>query len=131
MTKFLKVVLLVHGAITLAGAAVLTAFPTAIPATVGIDLAPKDYLLVYLVGAAELAVAVLSFGATRLADRSTVGLVIATLVAMHAASGVLNVLYVAQAGWTSVLAANTVARLAAVAVLLLARRFDVRHAHQT
>jgi hypothetical protein len=127
----LRVVLLVHGAITLAGAVVLTAFPTAIPAMVGIDLQPKDYLLVYLVGAAELAVTVLSFGATRLADRSALGLVIATLVVMHGASGLLNVLYAAQTGWTSVLAANTCARLAAVAVLLVAWRFDVRRAHQT
>jgi hypothetical protein len=41
------------------------------------------------------------------------------------------VLYAAQTGWTSVLAVNTCARLAAVTVLLVAWRFDVRHAHQT
>jgi hypothetical protein len=127
----LRVVLLVHGAITLAGAAVLTVFPTAIPAAVGIDLQPKDYLVVYLVGAAELAVAVLSFGATRLTDRAALRLVIATLIVMHGASGLLNVLYAAQTGWTSVLAANTCARLAAVVVLFVAWRFDTRRLHQT
>ena len=48
----------------------LTVFPRAIPAAVGIDLGPTDYLLVYLVAAAELAAAVLSFGAARLSDRA-------------------------------------------------------------
>jgi hypothetical protein len=36
---------------------------------VGITLERSDYLLVYLVAAAELAVAVLSFGAIRITDR--------------------------------------------------------------
>jgi hypothetical protein len=56
----LWVVFVAHGLITLAGAVVLTVFPTAIPSLVGITLERQDYLLVYLVGAAELAVAVLS-----------------------------------------------------------------------
>src|SRR6478672_5985086 len=58
-SALLRVVLVVHGIITLAGASVLTIFPTAIPLTVGISLQPDDYLIVYLVAAAELAVAVL------------------------------------------------------------------------
>ena len=61
----LRAVFVVHGFITLAGAVVLTVFPTAIPSAVGITVERPQYLLVYLVGAAELAVAVLSFGATR------------------------------------------------------------------
>ncbi len=59
--RTLRAVFFVHGLITLAGAVVLTAFPTAIPSAVGITMARPDYLLVYLVAAAELAVAVLSF----------------------------------------------------------------------
>jgi len=73
----------------------------------------------------------LSFGATRLTDRQAVGLVIATLVVMHGASGLLNVLYAAQTGWTTVLAVNTSARLAAVTVLLVAWQVDARRIHQT
>jgi len=57
--RTLRAVFFVHGLITLAGAVVLTAFPTAIPSAVGITLERSDYLLVYLVAAAELAVAVL------------------------------------------------------------------------
>ena len=67
--RTLRAVFAVHGAITLAGAVVLIVFPTAIPSAVGITLERSDYLLVYLVAAAKLAVAVLSFGAIRTTDR--------------------------------------------------------------
>ena len=125
--KLLSIVLLAHGVITLAGAVVLTVFPTAIPAAVGITLGRSDYLLVYLVAAAELAVAVLSFGAARLTDRAALGLVVATLVVLHGASGSLNLLYLGQTGFSAVLIANTCARAAVVAVLLATWRFSVHH----
>lgn len=126
MSPFLRIVLTIHGVITLAGAVVLTVFPTAIPSTVGITLERGDYLLVYLVGAAELAAAVLSFGALRLTDRDALRLVVITFVVLHGASGLLNMLYGAQAGFSAVLIANTAARAVAVAVLLAAWR-----SHQT
>ena len=91
--------------ITLAGAVVLAVFPTVIPAAVGITLEPSDYLLVYLVAAAELAAAVSSFGAARLTDRAALRIVVATFVILHGASGLLNLLYITQAGWSAV--ANT------------------------
>jgi hypothetical protein len=125
--KLLSIVLLAHGVITLAGAVVLTVFPTAIPAAVGITLERHDYLLVYLVAAAELAVAVLSFGATRLTDRAALRLVVATLVVLHGASGLMNLLYLGQTGFSAVLVANTCARAAAVVVLLAAWRSSVHH----
>jgi hypothetical protein len=127
----LRTVFGVHGAITLAGAVVLTVWPKAIPATVGIALAPNDFLIVYLVAAAELAAAVLSFGAMRLADVAALRLVVATLVVIHGASGVLNLVYLAQTGWSGVLVANTCARVVAVAVLLGAWRWSVRRIHHT
>jgi hypothetical protein len=128
----LRTVLLIHGVITLAGAVLMTVSPRAIPAAVGIDLRPNDYLLVYLVAAAELAAAVLSFGAVRLTDRSAVRLVVATLVVLHGASGLLNVLYASQIGWSTVLVVSTSARAAAVVVLLFAWRSNTRdRAHQT
>ena len=124
----LRVVFLVHGLITSAGAVVLTVWPAAIPAAVGITMERSDFLVVYLVGAAELAAAVLSFGAMRLTDRGAVGLVVMTLVVLHGASGLLNLLYMAQNGVSTVLIANTCARAAAVVVLLVAWRVS---AHQT
>ena len=84
--------------ITLAGAVVLTCFPTAIPSAVGITIERPDYLLVYLVAAAELAVAVLSFGATRLTDPAALRLIVTTFVVLHGASGILDLVYMALTG---------------------------------
>jgi hypothetical protein len=123
----LRVVFLVHGLITLAGAVVLTVWPAAIPAAVGITLERNDFLVVYLLVAAELAAAVLSFGAIRLTDRAAVGLVVITLVVLHGASGLLDLLYMAQTSSSAVLIANTCARAVAVAVLLVAWRVSAHH----
>lgn len=127
MYRPLRIVLFVHGLITLAGAVVLTVSPSAIPSLVGIDLQRPDYLLVYLVGAAELAVAVLSFGATRLTDRAALWLIVLTLVVLHGFSGILDVVYMAVTDVNGVMIANTVARFAVVAVLLGTWRVAGRH----
>lgn len=118
MYRPLRIVLFAHGLITLAGAITLTVFPTAIPSTVGITVERPEYLLVYLVAAAELAVAVLSLGATRLTDPAALGLVVTTLAVLHGASGILNVVYMSVTEPSGALIANTVARFAAVAVIL-------------
>src|SRR6476659_2759364 len=118
MSPLLRIVRVAHGVITLAGAVVLTAFPTAIPSAVGITLTRDDYLLVYLVAAAELAAAVLSFGATRLTDPTALRLVVMTFVVLHGASGILDLVYMAMAGVNGTMIANTVARFAVVAVFL-------------
>jgi hypothetical protein len=125
----LRVVLVVHGLITLAGAAVLMVFPTAIPSAVGITLDRPEYLLAYLVGAAELAVAVLSFGAARLTDWAALRLIVATLVVLHLTSGVLDVVYMAITRVNGTMITNTVMRFAVVTVLLVAYRLS--RSHQT
>ena len=125
--KLLRAVFVVHGLITLAGAVVLTVFPTAIPSLVGITLERPDYLLVYLVGAAELAAAVLSFGATRLTDRAALGLIVTTFVVLHGASGVLDLVYMGVIGPNATIIANTVARFGVCAVFLLVWRAARRH----
>ena len=76
----------------------------------------------YLVGAAELAVAVLSFGATRLTDRDALRLVVATFVVLHGFSGVLDIAYMGVTEVNGTIIANTVARFAVVAVFLVAWR---------
>jgi hypothetical protein len=123
---FLKGVLVVHGLITLAGAVVLTVFPTAIPSMVGINVEPPDFLLVYLVAAAELAAAALSFGAVRLTDPAALRLVVMTFVVLHGASGILDLVYMAMTDVSATMIANTVARFSVVAVFLVAGR-----THQT
>lgn len=127
MYRPLRIVLFAHGLITLAGAIVLTVFPTAIPSAAGITIGRQEYLLVYLVAAAELAVAVLSFGATRLTDRAALGLVVTTLVVLHGASGILNLVYMGMTEVSGTLIANTVARFTVLAVFLLVWRAARRH----
>ena len=126
-STLLRAVFLVHGLITLAGAVVLTVFPTAIPSLVGIELQQPEYLLVYLVGAAELAVAVLSFGASRIADPAALRLIVATFVVLHGASGILDLVYMGVVGPKSVMIGNAVLRFAVVAVFLAVWRAASRH----
>ncbi len=116
--KALRAIFLVHGLITLAGAVVLTALPTAIPSAVGIAVERPDYLLVYLVGAAELAVAVLSFGAIRITDLDALRLIVTTLVVLHLASGVLDIVYMSLTAVNATLIANTVLRFIVVVVFV-------------
>ena len=125
--RTLRVVFFIHGLITLAGAVVLTAFPTAIPSAVGITLERPDYLLVYLVAAAELAVAVLSFGAIRITDWAALRLIVATFVTLHMASGVLDLVYMGQTGVSGTLITNTVLRFTVVAVFLAVWRMSGPH----
>lgn len=125
--RTLRAVFAIHGAITLAGAFVLVVFPTAIPSAVGITITRPDYLLVYLVAAAELAVAVLSFGAVRITDRAALGLIVTTLVVLHSASGIFDIAYMAVTEPNTTMIANTVLRFAVVAVFLVAWWAACRH----
>ena len=117
--RTLRAVFAVHGAITLAGAVVLIVLPTAIPSAVGITLERPDYLLVYLVAAAELAVAVLSFGAIRITDWAALRLIVTMFVVLHAASGVLDIVYMSLTEPNATLIANTVLRFAVVTAFLV------------
>ena len=126
--KALRAIFLVHGLITLAGAVVLTVLPTAIPSAVGIAVERPDYLLVYLVRAAELAVAVLSFGAIRITDPDALRLIVTTFVVLHLASGILDIVYLSLTAVTATMIANTVLRFTVV-VLFVAGWSAARH-HQ-
>jgi hypothetical protein len=117
--RTLRAVFAVHGAITLAGAFVLVVFPTAIPSAVGITITRSDYLLIYLVAAAELAVAVLSFGAIRLTDLAALRLIVTTLVVLHTTSGILDIVYMALTEPNATMISNTVLRFAVVVVFVV------------
>ncbi len=123
----LRAVFVAHGVITLAGAIVLTVLPTAIPSAVGMTVERQEYLLVYLVGAAELAVAVLSFGAARLTDPAALRLIVTTFVVLHGASGILDLVYMAVTHVTATMIANTAARFTVVVVFVLVWRAAQRH----
>ncbi|MBB5166105.1 hypothetical protein [Mycobacterium sp. AZCC_0083] len=117
--RTLRTVFVLHGLITLAGGVVLIAFPTLIPSAVGIMVARGDYLLVYLVAAAELAVALLSFGATRITDWAALRLILTTLVVLHAASGVLDIVYMALTEPHATMISNTMLRFTVVVAFLV------------
>jgi hypothetical protein len=64
----LRILLVIHGFITLAASIVLVVAPGLIPSVVGIHLDPSADVLAYLLAGAEFGLAVLSFGASRVAD---------------------------------------------------------------
>jgi hypothetical protein len=82
---------------------------------------------VYLAGAAELAVAVLSFGATRLTDPAALRLIVTTFVVLHLVSGVLDLVYMWQTEANGTLIVNTVLRFTVVAVFLAVWRVSRPH----
>ena len=118
----LRIVLIVHGIITLAAAIVLAVAPSAIPATVGIELGADAFLLSYFLAAAELAIAMLSLGAIRLTDPAAVGLIVAVFVVFHLATAVLELVYLLFAPATGVLIANIAVRIVAAAIFVVAWR---------
>jgi hypothetical protein len=82
---------------------------------------------VYLVAAAELAVAVLSFGAIRIPDWAALRLIVATLVVLHSMSGILDIVYMALTEPNATMVSNTVLRFAVVAVFLVVSWAARRH----
>jgi hypothetical protein len=111
--RALRVVLTVHGVVTIAAAVVLAVLPAAIPATVGIALEPDAYLLSYFLAAAELAIGLLSLGAVTLTDTRSLRLIVGAFVVFHAATAVLELVYSVNAGMSPVLAANILIRVVA------------------
>lgn len=75
--------LIVHGIVTLAAGVVLVAAPAAIPAAVDVEVPDGAFLVAYMLGAAEIAIAVLSFGASRLTDPQALRLIAITLIVFH------------------------------------------------
>jgi hypothetical protein len=110
-------VLTAHAVITAAAGLVLIARPDAIPAMVGIHLPTEDYLLAYLLAAAEFGFAVLSWLGARLKDADGLRAVIFACVAVHSVSAVLEaVAWLHLASF--ILVANVIARFLIVAVFL-------------
>ena len=107
--------LVVHGVVTLAAGMVLFAAPGAIPGAVGVFVDPAAYLVCYLLGAAEIAIAVLSFGAARLQDASAVRLVSLAFIVLHVATAAAEA-YAFTQGVSATIWANVATR-AVVAAL--------------
>ncbi|MDB5506354.1 MAG: hypothetical protein JWR75_992 [Devosia sp.] len=119
-----RILLLVNAVATLAAGLVLFLLPGAIPGTVGIELAPGQEFVAWLLGASELGISALCFAALRARHAETLRLVALTLIVFHAASAVADALALAQAASVGV-ALNLALRLVmVVAFAALARRLD-------
>jgi hypothetical protein len=86
-----------------------------IPGTVGIHLEPSAYLVAYLLAGAEFGVAMLSFGGSRLTDRSALRLIVWSCIVFHASSGILELYAYAQGASIAILA-NVAARVVIIAL---------------
>lgn len=117
----LRLLLLVHGLITLAAAVVLAVDPGLIPSIVGIRLEPDADLVAYLLAGAEFGFAVLSLGGSRLSDARALRLIVWSCVAFHGLSGVLET-YAYFQGASPTILANAIARLIIVGLFLVLSR---------
>lgn len=120
----LRTLLLAHAAVTAAAAVVLVAAPGLIAGAVGIEAAPGSHLVSYLLAAAEVGFAVLSFRARRLTDAAALRVVVDACVALHAASALLEGYAFARGGVSAAVFANLAARVVIVALFLRLRPSD-------
>lgn len=90
--------LLIHAVLTAAAGVVLIIAPEKIPATVNIHLNRGAYLICYLLGATEIAFAVLSFFSRGLTDRAGIRLVVSTFIVFHLVTAGVELFALAQEG---------------------------------
>ncbi len=94
--RWVRIVFVVHGIVTAAAAVALLIAPQAIPAAVGIALPPEANLIAYLLGAVELAVAVLSVATAWITDAVSVRVIALVFVIMHVVTAIAEIVAVAQ-----------------------------------
>ena len=111
----LRILLLIHSFITLAAGIVLVGAPELIPATVNINILPKEYLICYFLGAAEFAISYLSFFARTIKDESALKIISITFIIFHGVTGAVE-LYALSQGASSKIIGNIILR--AVVVVL-------------
>jgi len=124
LTGLARILFVAHGVVTAAAGIALIVVPGLVPAAVGIVLPPAAFLLSYLLGAIELAIAVLSIAATRVRDRSTVRLIATVFVVMHVVTAAVEILAIAQ-GTSPVLWGNVALRVVVAALFLVVARASV------
>jgi len=109
--------LIIHAIITLAAGIVLIAAPTLIPATVNIKIAPNEYLLCYFLGAAEIAMAYLSFFSSKIKEPGTLRLISSTFIIFHLVTGMVE-LYAFLQGVSPKILLNIILRILIVVLFI-------------
>ena len=125
----LRVLFIAHGAVTAAAGVALIVSPALVPSAVGIVLPPDANLLSYLLGAVELAVAVLSVAAVRMSDAPTIRLIAVVFVVMHLVTAAVEVLAIVQ-GTSPLLWGNVALRLIVAALFLVVVRVSTATSHR-
>jgi hypothetical protein len=111
----LRVLLVIHGLITLAAGVVLVAAPGAIPRFIDVDLPPRAFVLCYFLAGAEAGIAFLSFYAARSHQADCVLLAVLTIIIFHAATAALEI-YALTQGASARLLSNMALRIMVVAL---------------
>lgn len=102
-------ILLMHSIITFAAALMLIISPSVIPDTVEVHVQKNQYLLCYLLAAAEFAIAYLSFSSRKINDFTVLKPIIVTLIIFHATTLALEVVAITN-GVSLTLLGNIIAR---------------------
>ena len=92
----LTFLLLLHAIVTFIAGVVLIVAPNFIPGAIGIQLEPSQFMVPYLLGTAEIALAFLSFYARKLTDAQALRLVSATFIVFHASTALVEFLAFVQ-----------------------------------
>ena len=87
--KGLKILFVIHAAVTLAAAIALVVAPAWIPGMINIEISREQYLLSYFLGAAEFAIAFLSFQSRNITDKYALKNIVITFIIFHAVTGLL------------------------------------------
>jgi hypothetical protein len=113
----LRRLLALHALVTFAAGVVLIAVPELIPAAVGVHITPDTYLMCYLLGAAELAVAFLSWSGRTLHQPDAVRLATRTMIVFHGCTAVVEA-YAFTRGVHAAIWANVALRMAVIALFI-------------
>lgn len=111
----LRLLLTLHGLVTLAAGVVLIVAPGLVPSAVGIRIPADAYLVCYLLGAAELAMAFLSFAGRTLRHPEGTRLVAWTMIVFHGCTAAAEA-YAFARGVHASIWANVALRLAVIAL---------------
>ncbi|WP_018626306.1 hypothetical protein [Niabella aurantiaca] len=116
MNSTLRILFIVHALVTFAAAVVLIAAPAAIPGAVDIKMGQDQFLLCYFLGAAELAIAYLSFQSRKITDAKALRIIVISFIIFHTATGLLEAFGATQ-GISPKIIANIVLRILIVSLL--------------
>lgn len=111
----LKVLLFLHGLITLAAGIALLIDPNLIPEVVGIHLSPSAFLVPYLLGTAELCIAALSFAASKFTDAFALRSVVWSFIVLHGSTALVEI-YAFSQGLSVLILGNVALRVVVVAL---------------